>query len=566
MITTEARVSLLKKIHLFSDMSDEELVYLANKFSEVEYKPGEALIEQGTRGDTFFIIQRGRVRVSRLKDGREQNLATLVENDFVGEMELISHKPRAATIKALTPVTALMLSRESFNELVKKYPALKPTLDVTIRSRSLARQLQFKWLREDEVVYFLARKHPILLFEAMGAPALVVLGAVILAVWSVLSSAITPGAVGAVLLVGAIGWAVWRAIDWSNDYYIVTNERVVWLEKVVGLHDSRQESPLNTVLSVSVETDLWGRAMDYGNVIVRTYVGQIPFICVPHPNQAAHAIEEYWDRAKQKVVTTERDAMREAIRKKLGMNPAPRPAKTEETQQAAAPKLTVQNMALRALGANTLKIRYEIGDTVIYRKHWFVLVQQAGLPAFLILTLAGLLVRHLFILAFDPAVALITRTEAGTQLDTVALLLPILMIPCFLWMLYQVVDWSNDVFQVTADQIIDLDRAPFGTEERRSSQLENILATEYRREGLIGNLFNFGSVYITVGGTQLVFDDVADPASVQSDIDRRRMVRMAKASEAKVQGERDRIAEWLAAYNENADEFLGHPGEGRKTE
>ncbi len=555
---------MLRKIHLFRELSEEELVYLANRFSEVEYKAGEAIIEQATRGDTFYLIYRGKVRVSRKKDNREEQLATLVENDYFGEMELVSRKPRAATIKALTPVTALMLSRENFDELLRKNPALKPILDVTIRSRSLARQLQFKWLREDEVVYFLARKHPVLLWEAMGAPVLVLMGAIGLALWSVFTGAVTPAAVGGLLLLAAIGWGVWRAIDWSNDYYVVTNERVVWLEKVVGLYDSRQESPLNTVLSVSVETDIWGRALDYGNVIVRTFVGKIPFLSVPHPNQAAHAIEEYWNRAKKQVTTTERDAMRDAIRKKLGMTIPPRPAQTVQSP-AKPPAPSIQTVALKALGANTMKIRYEIGDTVVYRKHWFVLVKQAGLPALLILALTGLWVRHLLILAFDPAVSLIQKTATGNRIDSLSLLLPILMIPCFLWMLYQIIDWSNDVFQVTADQIIDLDRAPFGTEERRSAQLENILATEYRREGILGNLFNFGTVDITVGGTQLTFEDVTDPATVQSDIDRRRMVRMAQTNEAKVSGERERIAEWLAAYSENLDEFRSGSDEGPKS-
>jgi hypothetical protein len=288
-------------------------------------------------------------------------------------------------------------------------------------------------------------------------------------------------------------------------------------------------------------------------------------LSVPHPNQAAHVIEEYWNRAKQQVSTVEKDAMKDAIRRKLGMTIQPRPAKTQQSP-SGAPTLKIQNVALKILGANTLKIRYEIGDTVVYRKHWVALFRQAGLPAVLILALVGLLVRHLFILAFDPTVALIQRTAEGTQIDSMALLLPILTIPLFLWLIYQVLDWSNDVFMVSSDQIIDLDRKPFGTEERRAAQLENILATEYRREGIIGNLFNFGSVYITVGGTQLVFEDVTDPATVQSDIDRRRMVRMAKTNEAKVSGERDRIAEWLAAYNENADEFQGHTDDGRKTE
>ncbi len=565
MISIDARVTLLKKIHLFNELSDEELQYLAGKFSEVQYAAGDVIIEQGSRGEMFFLIYKGKVRISRKKDNKEEQLAVLVDNDYFGEMELISRNLRSASIKALTPVTVLVLSRENFEELIRQNPLLKPSLEVTIRSRSLARQLQFKWLRADEVVYFLARKHPVILYEAMGAPALVLMGAVGLALWSVLTGAVTPAAVGGVLFIGDIGWAVWRAIDWSNDYYVVTNERVVWLEKVVGLYDSRQEAPLSTVLSVTVETDMWGRALDYGNVVVRTFVGKIPFSQVPHPNQAAHAIEEYWQRAKQQTSTTEKDAMKDAIRRKLGLNPNPRTAKTEQVP-SAAPTSQTRNIVMKALGANTLKIRYEIGDTVIYRKHWFVLLQQAGLPALIILTLAGLLVRHLFLLAFDPNIALLQRTPGGWQIDPTSLLFPILMIPCFLWLLYQVIDWSNDIFQVTQDQIIDLDKTPFGTEERQAAQLENILATEYRREGLLGNLFNFGTVYITVGGTQLEFENVVDPGTVQSDIDRRRMVRMAKINESKISGERDRMAEWLAAYNENADEFQGRPEEGRKNE
>ena len=150
--------------------------------------------------------------------------------------------------------------------------------------------------------------------------------------------------------------------------------------------------------------------------------------------------------------------------RKLGLNPIPRAAKTEQTP-AAAPTRQTRSLVMRALGANTSKIRYEIGDTVVYRKHWFVLLQQAGLPALIILVLAGLLVRHLFVLAFDPNVSLLQRTAAGLQIDSMSLILPILMIPCFLWMLYQVIDWSNDVFEVTQDQIIDLDKTPFGTEE-----------------------------------------------------------------------------------------------------
>jgi hypothetical protein len=126
-------------------------------------------------------------------------------------------------------------------------------------------------------------------------------------------------------------------------------------------------------------------------------------------------------------------------------------------------------------------------------------------------------------------------------------------------------DWSNDKFEVTPEQIIDIDRKPFGTESRNAAQLENILGTNYERRGILGNLFNFGTVHITVGGSKLAFEDVIDPATVQSDIDRRRMARTAKKNEGAVAAERERMAEWLATYHHSAEDFRKEE-EGKKNQ
>jgi hypothetical protein len=124
-----------------------------------------------------------------------------------------------------------------------------------------------------------------------------------------------------------------------------------------------------------------------------------------------------------------------------------------------------------------------------------------------------------------------------------------------LWAIWQYVDWKNDIFMVTPDEIIDIDKKPLGTEERRAAQLDNILSTEYKRIGLVGNIFNFGTVYIAVGGSKLEFQDVMDPAGVQADINRRRMARLAKKSEETANVERERMATWIAAYHQNQGEF-----------
>ena len=101
---------------------------------------------------------------------------------------------------------------------------------------------------------------------------------------------------------------------------------------------------------------------------------------------------------------------------------------------------------------------------------------------------------------------------------------------------------------------------------RNAAPLEGILATIYERKGILGNIFNFGTVYITVGGSKLAFEDVMDPATVQSDIDRRRMARSARKKEGEVAAERDRMAEWLATYHKSQQDFRDEEKRNQKSE
>jgi hypothetical protein len=155
-------------------------------------------------------------------------------------------------------------------------------------------------------------------------------------------------------------------------------------------------------------------------------------------------------------------------------------------------------------------------------------------------------------LALSPTEAFISF-NGGIIIDVWASAIFIILLVFVGWFAYRVLDWSNDQFIVNAEQIIDVDREPFGTERRNAAQLENILSTEYQRIGILGNIFNFGTVYITVGGTKFAFENVLDPAAVQSDINRRFAARKAKNEQQQVAKERERMAEWLATYHLNAE-------------
>jgi len=255
-IDTQARIAFLKRIHLFYSLDDDELAAIAEEMDELHVEKGGVVFEQDAKSESFYLIFRGGVRIARKQQNVETQLAVLVKNDYFGEMGLIARRKRSGTVTATSDTLLLVLNRVEFETLFKSTPQLRLNMDVAFRSRRLARTLQFKWLRSDEVIYFLARKHPIVLYEKLILPLLgMSLPLGFLYVWLAISQMTIVTFAGFFSLIFMILWVVWVVIDWGNDYYIVTNQRVVWLEKVVGIYDSRQESPINTILSVGVETN-----------------------------------------------------------------------------------------------------------------------------------------------------------------------------------------------------------------------------------------------------------------------------------------------------------------------
>src|SRR3990172_4723 len=132
------RAIFLRKIHLFHDLTDDQLLQIGERFSEQSYDTGAMILEQGAQADSFYIIYSGRVRVYRRREGREQELAVLVSGDYFGEMEVLGPRgTRSASISALEPTLTLRMTNKDFAEVVKAFPDIKPTLEIVIASRKL---------------------------------------------------------------------------------------------------------------------------------------------------------------------------------------------------------------------------------------------------------------------------------------------------------------------------------------------------------------------------------------------------------------------------------------------
>lgn len=121
---TIAKLDILRKIPLFRHLGYKELVKVLNHTSAKQVRPGEVIIEEGSEGEEFYIILNGEVEV--MKGGRP--LTLLGPGVHFGEMALVDHTPRSATVRARESTRLMVLSRQSFYQLVRTEPVLSSKL------------------------------------------------------------------------------------------------------------------------------------------------------------------------------------------------------------------------------------------------------------------------------------------------------------------------------------------------------------------------------------------------------------------------------------------------------
>ena len=105
----------LKRVPLLSDLSRKELERVASDGREEVYSPGQDIVTEGDSGGPFFMLLEGRAEI--LKGGKSRR--TLEPGAYFGEMSLIDHKPRSATVRAETNVKGLAIPSYSFMALLE---------------------------------------------------------------------------------------------------------------------------------------------------------------------------------------------------------------------------------------------------------------------------------------------------------------------------------------------------------------------------------------------------------------------------------------------------------------
>ncbi|MBN2086124.1 MAG: cyclic nucleotide-binding domain-containing protein [Anaerolineales bacterium] len=536
--------SRLATFELFVDMPAEEITALESALEEKRLPKGKDVFREGEKARYVYFLLEGRVSIWYRRGDEEEQVRVLEPGELFGEEAILGTGLRHASAFVEADSRVLRISHPALHERLRGLPLTAEMLRTAARGRQLVRGRSFHWLTPDETVYLATRKTNLLLVPNLAPPVLFGLlslgGVVVIRQQSWPDAAYLIAGAG---LLAALAYGAWSAVDWGNDFYLVTNRRVVALRRVPLIYDDRQETPLDMIQSVSSASTVSQRAFGYGDVTVRTYTRPIVLRSIPNPKAAARLIETIWKRRQVREEQDDRAEIGRLLESRLNQkHSAEASLEGTEAPETGAGQTAPSAPPAPALGG--MQTRVEQGGVVTYRKHKFFLMRNLFLPVLLILAaipIGALLTSG--VLPVDPLLGItvvIGVLAAGLG-----------------WSAYEYLDWANDLYQVTPEQILALHRKPLGDEERRAAGLENILSLEYDRPSLLARLLNFGTLKAVVGQVNFTFDEIGDPVHVQEDIFRRMEVKKRRASDSQRRQRREEIADWIETYHN-----LTRPGAG----
>ena len=595
-------VAELQKTHQLGGlgMSEDHFRHLA-QFCAWDFVPaGQNISTQGAVGYSFVILLKGAALGSSLDvDGKMRPQNLLRAGEAFGRTSLLDSKRRDATVRAVSQGEApsrmsgaeiLTLDRRDVRHAFADRPDLwKPGVWLYDHSAQIAEpRRRYAWQQEGETVTWEAREHWLWLASPEAAILLAFIFLLVVALG--LEGTTSAVAIGALLLFGVIviPVALLLALNYYRDYYAITNRRVTRRDQRLLVWDEIVDASLEMVQDVTVDSGLLGRIFDYGTVTIRTAakVGAIKFVHVPSPEEVKNRVMQ--ERAGVTAATGARDkeVLRKGIIESLQLSqPVPDPdasralgqiqtpvranrlqrmvgiARPEPRQQplllpgVKRPKSTwlinmtrwlPKNLQFILVGPPAPALKPNPGQ-VIYRKHLVNLLKRAGKQ---MAALALLLV--LFVVALYAPL-----DRVGIDRPSILLAVGLLLFVTFLWFWYKYEDYHNDIYVLTDEKIVDIERKPLAlskvTQETNLDRVQNVTS---QQKGLWANLLDYGDVLIQTAAADkgITFSTVAHPQQVQRLIFQK-MDERRRRQEERALGQRQReLIEGLKMYDEMLEE------------
>jgi len=531
-------IETLKDHSLFRKMNKAELEDIASVADRKSYKIGHEIFQQGDEAEYFYIITKGQLELLQEdKKGEVYPISYLYANEFCGDVALLYNEPYNGTVRAMENSEALVIHKDDFLRLLSDYAKFDKNLDTQGREVEKRATESFEGQIKGEMILYFRRRHWMALVQRFGRVlfimvlwALVVLFAYVL-LQDNEANFILARNVALMFLMVPAGLALWQIIDWMNDYYIVTNERVIKIEKVIALLNERYEIPLLKIQNVTVAYPTpVGQIFGYGKVTISTAArkdpkqksdpgGLLVLDYMPNAEHIADRIIKEQNREKQMLAQRQVTEKRNAIRNKLGIKDDDAGKSAKAAQKAAnAPKPTPKPSRwarFRRWFSNRLhffvpSMRDQRGELITWRKHWIILWRDWMLPiSSLALLMAVIWFAEPWLIGQDISVSAIWA---------VTLLILFLHLLALGW-LYE--DWRNDTYILKKDAILDEEKQPFGFNKHvRRASLDAIQDIRFMQRNPLWVWLRVGHVIIQTAGEDgdFTFHWVYNPRQVQSDI------------------------------------------------
>jgi signal transduction histidine kinase/predicted CoA-binding protein len=137
-------IDFLKKVSLFSGLSEEDLQRLNGMLEDMRLPSGAQLFEEGSAGEKAYLIRKGNVEIRKNSGGRQVVIAVRGEGEMIGEMALLEDAPRMASAWAVTDCVLLAISGRQLNRLLSASPSAARSMLHTVSSRLKATEAMLR--------------------------------------------------------------------------------------------------------------------------------------------------------------------------------------------------------------------------------------------------------------------------------------------------------------------------------------------------------------------------------------------------------------------------------------
>lgn len=592
----------LSREQLFAKLEDDHWEELASVAGWEHIPANLDVTRQGQQGTKLYVLAAGRALVRATDEkGRERprHTITVGQDDVYGLKALVAGDRHTATVRSIVqpgngtgqpPLDGsdwLTLQHDDVLYLLHSRPDLWRDTPLWQTIMVKPKQKRFRWQGDEEEILLVTRRHGIYL--VMRILGILLLALAIVGILWVLLEFLPIGPM--TLLTGFLVFSAvflpvfaWYVVDYFNDYYVITNQRILRHDRVLLIYENQLEAPIERIQDVSRRSSLIAKIFNYGWMnISQAGAGSIAFDMVPNPEKVEALIRQLQSEVRASTQAEQRENLRNKLLSSLKMRLIPaipgrslpegtklpvRKSPWQRLWEAVLAPVSFFWQALISLPENlyllflqllprrareqTIKERQarkrkratEFQDQIVYRKHIFFLVKTVIIPLGFVVGTIGLWVFTDFTIRGLPGV--LSVVYAG------------LLALALFWLWYRWENWRNDRYVITKTHIYYIYALPLGlSERRRQTEWSKVQNANYVIPSFWANLFNWGDVTVetaSVEGT-LVFEKIPNPRQVQQLI----VNRIAQARQQQEQRERERrqadLSETLQIYDEVLKEW-----------